>query len=70
MASVLVCIPVPQESDTEGSGPGRIQRKEGRECALLVVKLRKQKFPEWGRWPPLVLITEAEVGTEYLSGNF
>lgn len=41
-----------------------------RECALEVVNLRKTKSLRLGKGPPLVLITEAEVGTEYLPATF
>lgn len=41
-----------------------------RECALEVVNLRKTKPLRLGKGPPLVLITEAEVVTEYLPATF
>lgn len=69
MPSVLVCIPVPKRSGTEGSGPGRVYRNKGRERAIEVVNLRTKTL-RLGKGALLVLITEAEVGTEYLPSTF
>lgn len=48
----------------------RVWRKEGRQRALEMVNPTKTKT-SWGeKGTPLVLITEAEVGSEHLPGMF
>lgn len=60
-----------EESATMGSGSGKVKRKKRKDCALKLGNLRKPETEilRVGMRPPLVLITEAEVGTD-LSSTF